>query len=83
VVSCGVVGVIAKWGTLLLIGLSWSWWVAVGLVVADFVLSAVLPIPYSVYVPSFRKRAAQHKSSNPEVGIALEAMLDASKIHGT
>lgn len=75
--------IIAKWGTLLLIGFSWNWWVAVSLAVADFVLSSVLPIPYSVYVPSFRKRVAQYKSSNTEVGAVLEAMLDASKLSDT
>lgn len=74
---------IAKWGALLLIAFSWSWGIAAGLLVADFILSAVLPIPYHAYIPSFRKRIAQIKAQDAEAGAGLEAMLNASKIHGT
>ncbi|MDA0738194.1 MAG: hypothetical protein O3A59_04485 [Nitrospirae bacterium] len=73
---------LAKWGTLILIALSWSWGVAAGLLVADFVLAAALPIPYHVYVPAFRKRIVQIKAQDAEVGTALETMLNDSKIHG-
>ena len=73
---------IAKWGTVLLIGFSWSWVMAGVLIVADAILAAILPIPYSVYVPSFRKRIAQIKDADARTGAVLEAILNASKIHG-
>lgn len=71
---------IAKWGTVLFIGFSWNWAVAGILIVADMVLAAILPIPYRVYVPSFRKRIAQIKDADAKSGEVLEAILNASKI---
>src|SRR5436190_489643 len=73
---------ITKWLALLYVALSWSWLLAIGLLVADTVLSAVLPIPYRAYVPSFRRRIAEIKHSSPETAAALEAMLNASTLHG-
>jgi len=74
---------ITKWGTLLFIAFSWSWGFAAALLLADVVLSAVLPIPYSLYVPSFRKRIAQIKRYDEGAGENLERILNSSKIHGT
>lgn len=72
--------IIAKWCSLLVIALSWSWGIATSLLVADFILSAVLPIPYHIYIPSFRKRIAQIRSQDPDTGAELEAMLNSSKM---
>jgi len=74
---------IAKWGTVLFIGFSWSWVIAGVLIVADTILAAILPIPYSMYVPSFRKRIAQIKDADAKSGAVLEAILNASKIRGS
>jgi hypothetical protein len=74
---------IAKWGALVAIAVSWSWVIAIGLLLADVVLSAVLPIPYRAYIPSFRSRIVEIKRVDLRVGNALESMLNASKIHGS
>lgn len=74
---------IAKWGTVLFIGISWNWSIAGVLIIADTILAAILPIPYSVYVPSFRKRITQIKVTDARSGAVLEAVLNASKIHGS
>jgi hypothetical protein len=71
----------AKWGTLLLIALNWSWWIAGALALVELFLSSILPIPYKAYIPSFRRRVEQHKNSDPALGKALEAMLNSSRIH--
>lgn len=73
---------ITKWGGLLTITYTWSWGVACGLFVVDFILSAILPIPYSLYTPVFRKRVARIKEENSETGELLERILCASKRHG-
>lgn len=74
---------VAKWGLLVVLALSWSWLIAVALLVADLVITTVVPIPYRLYVPSFRKRVARIKRLDAEAGRVLEAMLDASAIHGS
>ncbi len=74
---------IAKWGSLLAITFTWSWGTAGGLLVADFILSAILPIPYGAYMPIFVKRAAKIKNENAKAGELLEQILGASKIRGT
>ena len=74
---------IAKWGTLFFIAFSWSWGVALVLIVADWILAAKLPIPYAAYFPGFRKRIAKIKLQDAEVGEFLEAILNASNIQDT
>ena len=74
---------ITKWGALIVIAFSWSWAVAIGLLFADFVLSTVLPIPYGMYTPSFRRRIEQIKQKDFESGEFLERVLNASKTHST
>lgn len=74
---------LVKWALLGYIAFAWSWVVAGGLFVADLILSAILPIPYSVYVPVFRSRINKIKASDVEAGHALEQMLNSSKIHGS
>lgn len=74
---------ITKWGVLIGIAFSWSWGVAIGLLIADSFLAAVLPIPYGMYVPSFRKRIEQIKQIDFESGEFLERVLNASKILST
>ena len=71
---------ICKWGALLAVAFIWSWGVAIGILVADVILSSILPIPYSTYIPFFRKRASQIKQIDTAAGTALEGMLNASKI---
>lgn len=71
---------LSKWGTVLLIAIFWGWGISVGLIVADFVLSAALPIPYQIYVPAFHKRIVQIKAQDAEIGTALESILRDSKI---
>lgn len=73
---------IGKWASLIAIGYSWSWVIAGGLVGAGILLSAILPIPYRAYVPGFRKRIAQIRERDGQVAATLEAMLNASRIHG-
>ncbi|MBX3306270.1 MAG: hypothetical protein KF751_09515 [Nitrospira sp.] len=74
---------ICKWTVLVFIALNWYWVIAMGLLIVDVVLSSILPIPYSAYVPAFRKRAQQIKQLDFEAGTALEEMLNSSKIHGS
>ena len=40
---------ICKWGILITIVFLWSWSVAIGLLVANVILSSILPIPYGIY----------------------------------
>lgn len=72
-----------KWAVLCYIAFTWSWVLAIGLIVADFILSAILPIPYSVYIPFFHSQINKIKANDIEAGDALEQMLSLSKIHGS
>lgn len=75
--------VIAKWVLLLNIAVSWSWLMATGFLIGEFSLSAVLPIPYQIYMPTFRRRIVQLRSKNPELADTLDALLKASKINAS
>jgi hypothetical protein len=72
---------ICKWGLLAAVAFTWSWGIAIGLGVLDLILSAILPIPYRAYIPFFRKRVLQIKQRDMAAGLALEDMLNASKIN--
>ena len=72
---------ICKWSVLIAIAFTWSWGIAIGLLVADVILSSILPIPYSIFIPSFHKRIAQIKQSNVNAGNALETILNGSQFH--
>ena len=74
---------LAKWAVLCYIAFAWSWGVAGGLLLANFILSAILPIPYSLYVPTFRSRVNEIKVNDVEAGQALEQMLNLSNIHSS
>lgn len=74
---------LAKWAVLCYIAFAWSWGVAGGLLITNFILSAILPIPYRVYIPTFRSRINEIKVNDTEAGHALEQMLNSSKIHGS
>jgi hypothetical protein len=78
--ACWIVR-LAKWGVLVFIAYSWSWGVAAGLLVADFVLSSILPIPYRLYLPIFERRIAQIKQKDSEVADFLERLLGASRLY--
>ncbi|MER2511511.1 MAG: hypothetical protein ABTQ25_03660 [Nitrosomonas ureae] len=72
---------ICKWGILITIVFLWSWSVAIGLLVANVILSSILPIPYGIYIPFFRERILQIKQIDIEASTALEEILNTSKIH--
>lgn len=74
---------IVKWSILLYIVISWSWWIALAIFIGDFVLSTVLPIPYSLYASTFRKRIAQIKRDDADFGEYLEHIFESSQIYGT
>ena len=74
---------LAKWGLLLYIAVSWSWWVALGLFVAELVLSAVLPIPSRLYLPLFRRRIEQLRGEHANLANSLEALLNASQLNAS
>jgi len=74
---------LVKWAILCYIAFAWSCVVAGGLLAADFVLSAILPIPYSAYLSAFRSRINGIKASDADAGHALEQMLNSSKIQDT
>lgn len=74
---------VIKWGALLYIATSWSWWFALALFIGDFLLSAILPIPYSLYASTFRKRINQIKCENEDVGEYLEQIFYSSRLYGT
>ena len=69
---------IGKWGVLLSIAYIWDWKVALGLLIADIVLSAILPIPYAAYKGIFRKRVTSVTVENPELGSQLKQLLDSA-----
>jgi hypothetical protein len=71
-----------KWSLLLYIAISWSWWIALAIFFGDFLLSTVLPIPYSFYAPIFRKRIAQIKREDMDVGEYLEQVFQSSRMYG-
>jgi hypothetical protein len=70
---------IAKWSVLVAIAFSWSWILAVVVLFVDIVLSSVLPIPYQMYMSSFRKRIQHIRQDQPALPEALEELVDASK----
>jgi hypothetical protein len=57
---------ICKWGLLAAVAFTWSWGIAIGL---------------GAYIPFFRKRVLQIKQRDMAAGLALEDMLNASKIN--
>jgi len=72
-----------KWAVLIYIAFAWSWILAGGLLVVNFILSTFLPIPYSIYIPSFRSRIDEIKANDREAGTALEQMFNMSKFHSS
>jgi len=74
---------LAKWGLLIYIAVSWSWWVALGLLAAELILSAVLPIPHRLHLRLFRRRVEQLKIQHEGLGSSLEALLDASQLNAS
>jgi len=55
-----------KWAVLFYIAFTWSWVIAGGLLFANIILLAILPIPYSVYFPLFHSRINKIKASDIE-----------------
>lgn len=74
---------LCKWGILVSVALTWSWGIAISLLVANIILSSILPIQYSAYIPFFRKRVLQIKQLDITAGTALEEMLNSSKINAS
>ena len=71
---------VGKWALVLYIGTTWSWPLALGVAVADFLLAVFLPIPHRMYVSLFRRRIDQLRSSNPEIAHALDELLRSSSL---
>ena len=74
---------LAKWGLYLYIAFYLSWLLALGLLVADFLLSAVLPIPLRSYGSIFRTRAKQLRQRNEYIGQELENLLVNTRVLGS
>lgn len=72
---------LAKWGLLFYIAYSWSWWVALGLLAAELLLSAVLPIPHRLYLSVFRRRIEQLRGEHSNLANSLESLLNASQLN--
>lgn len=70
-----------KWIVLFAVAFTWSWGVAIGLLIANTILATFLPIPYSAYISTFRKRISQIKLLDIGTGTKLEEILNGSKIY--
>jgi hypothetical protein len=68
---------IAKYGLLGAILILLGWKLAAGLLVIDFVLSLIIPVPYRLlYKRTFRKKVEKIKSIDEEAGQLFTEMLD-------
>jgi hypothetical protein len=68
---------ITKYGLLGAILILLGWKLAAGLLVIDFVLSLIIPIPYRLlYKRTFRKKVEKIKSIDEEAGQLFTEMLD-------
>ncbi|MEO5368518.1 MAG: hypothetical protein H7833_00420 [Magnetococcus sp. DMHC-1] len=68
--------IISRWIILCIIAIYWSWLIAAGILIVNFALDVLLPIPYHIYIPIFRKRLIKVKKSDPDVGSLLEHGLE-------
>lgn len=68
--------IIGKWCLLVAMAIFSDWRYALGLAVGGYLLSVVLPIPYSAYMGVFRKRVNQLMYKDPDVATQLQKMLD-------
>jgi len=68
--------ILGKWGLLLAMAILWNWKVALGLAVASFIGSVVIPIPYGLYKGVFQRRVDQLMFLDPMVATQLREMLD-------
>jgi hypothetical protein len=67
--------IIGKWVLLLAMSIIWSWKIALGLVISNYILAAVIPIPYDLYKRIFLKRINQLKLQDPVIGMQLTEMM--------
>ena len=74
---------IAKWASIIQIGLWHGWVPAVGLLLATFVFSIIVPIPHQQFIPVFRKKLAKELGSGVQsqqyarlYGLLFEASKD-------
>ena len=74
------VTIIGRWILLAYTAFSWSWLVAAGLAVADYLFSIYAPIPHWIYVSGFRKRIHQLSKSQPEIAEYLNFILSRSQL---
>lgn len=74
---------IVKWGLLFYTALFWSWLMALGLLLVDFLLSALVPIPYRAYRSILRARAKQIGQVDERAAQELSRILADSKVLGT
>ncbi len=68
--------IISKWCLLIAMAIYFDWKYAIGLAVGGYLLSVVLPIPYSAYKGVFRRRVNQLMNQDPTVAAQLQKMLD-------
>ena len=68
--------IICKWSLLIAMAIYFDWRYAIGLAVVGYILSVVLPIPYSAYKGAFRRRVNQYMNQDPTVATQLQQMLD-------
>ena len=67
---------ISKWALLIVMAIYLDWKYALGLTIGGFILSTLLPIPYSKYKGIFRKRVKQLMVQESNLAIQLERMLN-------
>ncbi len=80
-VAVGAVGWIVqplRWGAALLIGLSWSWWLAVGYLVADlFLFGAIMPLfPLRNHFAGLALKQLGRSMREADPGVVARLMVD-------
>ncbi|MGM0564516.1 MAG: hypothetical protein ACQES2_09305 [Pseudomonadota bacterium] len=65
-----------KWALIIALFVYAGWQIGLSFIVAGFVLSAIVPIPYkSLYAGTFRRSANRIEHQNPEAAELLRRML--------
>ena len=70
--------IIGKWGLLLAMAILWDWKVALGLAIAGYIVSIVIPIPYRAYKEIFRRRVDQLMQQDPTLASQLREILESA-----
>jgi len=70
--------IIGKWLILASIAVFWNWKFAVLLALGGWIFTILMPIPYSLYKGTFKRRVDEVTNKNPALGAQLKAVLDAA-----